>query len=293
MSHIAQANQEQTAQDNPVKTVQNPISPEEFGQDALTYVRALPEDIMQGLGVLLVNRQGTDSNAYMRTENIIGHAEHGKLYQLGWQGLTEIEDDGQEIQLPEAEEPPHAVLTGQWQQEVDLTTEDANILGGMGTYYLRNDDTGIQIPVAKCSPENLAYYDSQLVKVGETTRFDSTGNLPITITAVGKTYAQNYLMDPVKGGGTYLEVHDRPHFHMPVEEDAAGYLILGKQDKDGADRVSAFQIPYGYAVHMAPWAIHSDAYLTGRYLVIYSATPEFSTVIIRQQNGDLGNIEFV
>jgi len=43
---------------------------------------------------------------------------------------------------------------------------------------------------------------------------------------------------------------------------------------------------------MAPWAIHSDAYLTGRYLVIYSATPEFSTVIPRQQNGDLGRIEF-
>lgn len=45
-------------------------------------------------------------------------------------------------------------------------------------------------------------------------------------------------------------------------------------------------------MHMAPWAIHSDAYLTGRYLVIYSATPEFSTVIPRQQNGDLGRIEF-
>ncbi len=268
------------------------VSPEQLEQDALTYVRALPEDIMQGLGVLLVNRQGEDTDAYMRTENIIGHAEHGKLYQLGWQGLKEIEDNGQSIQLPEATEPPNLVLTGHWQQEVDLNTEDANILGGMGTYYLKDDDTGMTIPVAECTAENLAYYDSQLVKVGDTTRFDSTGNLPITITAVGKTYAQDYLMDPVKGGGTYLEVHDRPHFHMPVEEGAAGYLILGKRDKYGADRVSAFQIPYGYAVHMAPWAIHSDAYLTGRYLVIYSATPEFSTVIIRQKNGDLGSIEF-
>jgi len=268
------------------------ISAETMAQDALTYVRALPEDIMAGLGVLLVNRQGSDADAYMRTENIIGHAEHGKLYQLGWQGLSEVADDCAAIELPAETEPPNVVLTGDWQAEVDLTTEDANILGGMGTYFLPQGESTLTIPVAECTAENLAYYDSQLVKVGETTRFDTTGNLPLTITAVGKTYAENYLMDPVKGGGTYLEVHDRPHFHMPLEEDAAGYLILGKRDKDGADRVSAFQIPYGYAVHMAPWAIHSDAYLTGRYLVIYSATPEFSTVILRQQDGELGRIEF-
>lgn len=269
------------------------ISAETMAQDALTTVRALPEDIMAGLGILLVNRQGSDANAYMRTENIIGHAEHGKLYQLGWQGLTEVPDDaGEAIALPAATEPAYTTLQGDWQAEVDLTTEDANILGGMGTYFLPEGDKTLTIPVAECTAENLAWYDSQLVKVGETTRFDTTGNLPMTITAVGKTYAENYLMDPVKGGGTYLEVHDRPHFHMPLEEEAAGYLILGKRDIDGADRVSAFQIPFGYAVHMAPWAIHSDAYLTGRYMVIYSATPEFSTVILRQTNGELGRIEF-
>lgn len=269
------------------------ISAEGMAQDALAQVRALPADVLDGLGVLLVNRQGEDADAYMRTENIIGHAEHGKLYQLGWQGLTQVSDEQPApLELPQPTTPASLVLTGDWQQEVDLTTEDANILGGMGTYFLADGEQQMTIPVAPCTAENLAYYDSQLMKVGQTTRFDTTGNLPITITAVGTRYAENYLMDPAKGGGTYLEVHDRPHFHMPLEDSAAGYLILGKRDKNGADRVSAFQIPYGYAVHMAPWAIHSDAYLTGRYLVIYSATPEFSTVILRQSNGELGRIEF-
>ena len=44
---------------------------------------------------------------------------------------------------------------------------------------------------------------------------------------------------------------------------------------------------------MAPWAIHLDAHLTGRYMVIYSATKNFLTVILRSQSSELAPIRFV
>jgi hypothetical protein len=55
-------------------------------------------------------------------------------------------------------------------------------------------------------------------------------------------------------------------------------------------KVSTFKIPFGFGVLMTPWAIHSDAHLTGRYMVIYSATKNFSTVILRAQSGALAQI---
>ena len=265
----------------------------DMSSDVFAQMRELPADLQKDLPILLVNRKGSTDSAYMRTENIVGYVEPGKLYRLTWQGLRpESDQQGDSTPLVKAAAPDHAVVRGDWISEVDLAMEDSNILGGMGSFLLPDGEDTLTIPVAEATPEALAFYDSHLLNVGETIRFDAKANLPVTITAVGEHYAEAYLMDEQKGGGTYLEVHDRPHFHMPLHKDAGGYLIIGKRCQDGLDRISAFKIPYGCAVAMAPWCIHSDAYLVGRYMVIYSATPEFSTVILREKSGQLAKIEF-
>lgn len=270
----------------------NDMKPD-MSADVLAELRALPDDILADLPVLLVNRQGSDDEAYMRTENVIGHVEPGKLYRVTWRGLSLAGEDVADPPLPKAAAPPHVVLKGKWRAEIDLSIEDANILGGFGSFVLPEGKKALTIPVADSTPENLAFYDSRLVKVGETVRFDAAGNLPVTITSVGRTYVENYLMDPAKGGGNFVEVHDRPHFHLPLHDDAAGYLIIGKKIDAGNDVVSGFRIPYGYGIAIAPWAIHSDANLIGRYLVIYSVTAKFSTVILRRNDGSLAPIDFV
>lgn len=259
--------------------------------DALALTRNLPDDLIQAIPVLMVNRQGDSENAYMRTENFLGHVEPDRSYRLTLAGFAEAEGE-EPAPLPESVEPPHCILNGTWNEAVDLTIRDANILGGNGRYILPEGEEELVVPVAPATAEHLAYYGSQLLKLGEVTRFVSRDNLPVTITSVGRDYPEGYLLRPEKGGGAYLEVHDRPHFHMPLEEDAGGYLIIGKRDADGVQRVSAFQVPFGYGIHMAPWAIHSDAYLVGRYMVIYSATPEFSTVILRKADGSLAPVAF-
>jgi hypothetical protein len=268
--------------------------------DGLTVQNAAPEidfsmlsaDLQRDASVLTVDRQGSSDQAFMRTESYLGYVEPSKTYELAFDGMHESSNK-KVAQLPQAVRPPSSYLTGDWQSKVDFTIQDANILGGNGRYLLAPDEQVLTVAIAQTSAEHLAYYGCHLVAIGEALSFESTGNLPLTITSVGATYPQDYLLDPVLGGGAYLEVHDRPHFHMPMDDTCGGYLIIGKHNDEGPDEVSAFQIPYGFGVHMVPWAIHCDAYLVGRYMVIYSATPEFSTVIVRRSDGKLANIECV
>ncbi|WP_084649937.1 hypothetical protein [Stappia stellulata] len=259
--------------------------------DALEYTRSLPADLIDAIPVLMVNRLGTTPTAYMKTENFLGHCEPGKTYRVS---LEEgfVPADGEVAPKASPVQPPHMVLDGQWDQTVDYINDDSNILGGNGRYVPADGKGTITIPVAETTAEHLAYYGSRLVKSGDLVCFESTANLPVTVTSVGHDYPENYLIREDLGGGAYLEVHDRPHFHMPIEKDNGGYLIVGKEGDDGVKRVSAFHIPYGFGIHMGPWAIHSDSYIIGRHLVIYSATPEFSTVILRDADNNLASIKF-
>ncbi len=259
--------------------------------DALSMTRNMPYDLVQAIPTLMVNRFGGTEESYMRTENFIGHTESGKVYQLSLNGFSE-RPGWKSKTLPEATTPPYCILQGEWDEKIDMTIEESNILGGNGRYILPKGNDSLVIPVAETTPENLSFYDCHLIALGEVTRFDAMGNLPVTLISIGGDYPRDYLLDPAKGGGVYLEVHDQPHFHMPMNEDASGYLIIGQRDTDKGHCVSAFKIPYGYGVNMAPWAIHCDAYLVGRYMVIYSTTLEFSTVIIRKQDGSLAPILF-
>ncbi|WP_216613853.1 hypothetical protein [Vibrio mediterranei] len=263
-------------------------------QDALQKVRNLPSDLLKDLPILLVDRKGDTENSFMRTEDFIGYAVPNQSYKITTEGLKPAlapSNEGDQV-TTEPTTPKRAILNGEWDEKIDLTIPDANILGGNGSYTLPDGDSSLDIPIAEATAENISYYGCKLVKWGDVVSFESTGNLPVTITNIGETYAEDYLLKAEHGGGTYLEKHDRPHFHMPIDKFASGFLILGKEI-DSVRELSAFQIPYGYGIVMAPWTIHSDAYLVGRYMVIYSATPEFSTVILRKKNRGLATINFV
>ena len=38
---------------------------------------------------------------------------------------------------------------------------------------------------------------------------------------------ESYLKLPHLGGGTYIEHHDKPHFHLPIESSCSGHMIIG------------------------------------------------------------------
>jgi len=254
--------------------------------DPLAPVRQFPTEIKRDLQTLIVDRKGESEGAFMRTEDFLGHVVPGEKYRLELTGMSAV-PDASIPDLPVPKEPPHAVLAGVWDSHIDLTIDDANILGGNGRYIVGAGQNELIIPEAETTPGHLAYYGCRLVPLGGYLDFSANAPLPITVTTVGDSYAVDYLFNAKHGGGEYLEIHDQPHFHMPLEEAAGGYLIIGTACSAASRKVSAFNIPFGYGVLMAPWAIHSDAHLTGRYMVIYSITKNFSTVILKSKTGEL------
>jgi hypothetical protein len=88
------------------------------------------------------------------------------------------------------------------------------------------------------------------------------------------------------GGGFYIEHHNQPHFHMPMDEQAGGFYLLGKKVGTDRYRFTAFNIPFGSAVFTNNGTIHCDAGLVGNYLVGYTIAKEYSTVLLRSSAGE-------
>ena len=76
----------------------------------------------------------------------------------------------------------------------------------------------------------------------------------------------------------------RPHFHMPRDRCAGGHIIL--RELDEYILLAAFEIPYGYALYTPGSVIHNDCFLTGKYIVVYSKTDNYSNVLLRNKKID-------
>ncbi len=254
--------------------------------DPLKTIRELPDDILADLGTLVVNRQGGDARAYMKIEDIKGHVEPGACYRLGRDSLTRIENGpGQApVTRTSSDAPPHVRVRGQWSVDEDTAAGDANILGGYGRLTLAQPS--LRIPEAPATREALASYGGRLIEVGGAVTFETDANLPVTIVRIGEAYVEHYLKVAALGGGAFIEYHDRPHLHMPLDDASYGYLLFGRSEGDEY-LFSAFRVPFGYAIYTPPHALHADAYLVGRYLVVYSVTKNYSTVVFRTPDSRL------
>ena len=258
-------------------------------------VEGLPEDILRDAEHLTVDRRGAAADAFMVTYEIVGHVAPGQAYAIGDRAVIAAPDGAkpQAAAAVDAAPPPYLRLSGDWDDSVSVETEQANILGDVGILTLRTDR--IVIPEAPCTAEMLGFYGGRLLGAGEVFEIDANANLPVTRMEIGAGYADGYLHVASKGGGAYLEHHDRPHLHMPLDEAAGGYLVLGRRDGEGSGAdylVSAFRIPFGSAVYTPPEVLHADPYLTGNYLVVYSVTENFSNAVLRAPGGGIVSVGF-
>ena len=149
----------------------------------------------------------------------------------------------------------------------------------------------IKIPVLSANHEFLAYYHAKLYKQGDPILFESHCSLPVTVMDIGKNYIDAYIMNKNYANGVYLEYHDLPHFHMPLNKSSTGYLILGKFIGRKL-RLTAFTIPYGYSIYTSPYTIHNDCFLIGKYIVVYSLTNNYSTFRLLNNDGNCVKFEF-
>lgn len=234
---------------------------------------------------IIVNREGELEDSHMKTLKILSEIQSEKCYQINYNSIDEIEPDENIKQLSHQCEhhvslPVHTtfkdtILKDNLNANKNL---NSNILGQ--NYTLLLNETELNIPVAETTPENLAYYGAILLQVGDKVNFNHSVDLPVTKMNIGKNYVKGFLLNEELGGGCYLEYHNTPHFHMPLNENSSGYLILSKVTNQGC-HLSAFKIPFGYAIYTKPLAIHCDAYLNGDYLVVYTVTDTYLTLLLK------------
>mgnify|MGYP003389155114 CR=1 FL=1 len=252
----------------------------------------LPAAILDDVEHLTVDRRGAGDDAFMVTYRIDGHVSPGVQYSVAPGKLVPsaepIAAGAGTRPTAEVETPPQIRLSGTWNTDVAVETEQANILGDVGILTL--DTASVTIPEAPATAGMMAYYGACLLNMGDAVQLETDADLPVTLMEIGAGYVDEYLHVAEKGGGSYLEWHDRPHLHMPLDSDARGYLILGR--RDGEDYlVSAFRIPFGSAVYMPPEVLHADPYLVGNYLVIYSVTKDFSNAVLRSPDGGVVDVK--
>ncbi|QKF94664.1 hypothetical protein QKU48_gp1206 [Fadolivirus algeromassiliense] len=227
---------------------------------------------------LLVDRRGISSESYMKTEKFIGYIIPNKLYEIQNNNIIETNKNKTILQR-EITIPQHIRIPNKWYDNKNNIGEHNNILGNNGEFKLNSD---LIIPVADTTINNLAFYDCVLLKHNDIIEFESLQSLPIFNMKIGSKYVDDFLLTNI-GGGCYLEYHDTPHFHMPLNEKSEGYLILGKIINNDC-YLSAFKIPYNYAIYTSPFTIHCDGYLVGEYLVVYTITENYSTVLLKNND---------
>lgn len=239
-----------------------------------------PEEIRQDFDAIPVHRKGDTEGSDMITHGFTQIISPDREYRFTEEGL---EETGQGT---DAIDGLHYIdIEGKWLNHGVLEEDEANVLGERGRLIL--DYESLLIPESKATKETLSYFGGKLLEYGDTVVIESPKKLPVSAMTVGKNYVKDYLLQGDLGGGAYIEYHDNPHFHMPMDEKAGGYLILGKKISKGKFRLTAFRIPFGKAVYTRSYAIHADSFLTGKYSVVYSSSEDYSTGVIKDQAGSL------
>jgi len=228
---------------------------------------------------IIVNRKGDIENSNMTTTNIINEIKPNIYYKITKNNLLKTSENRFYIQKNNfrKEKLKYCSIKNNWNNNYNIKTSESNILGNSSILLLNSE---LKIP--KTDISNLYFYNAKLYKIGDIINFNTNNDLPVCYMKIGKYYINEYIMK--KSGGVYIEYHDRPHFHMPLNNKCDGYLILGKKEDDKI-LLSAFSIPYGYAIYIPDNVIHNDCFLIGNYMVIYSKTDNYSTVLLQNKNG--------
>jgi len=172
---------------------------------------------------IIINRQSDEINSNMTTLDIINEVKPNTFYKIKSNELLELKYD--EVSMSSISDivcivdtVKHISILNTWNNNIIIDTDISNILGESGNLYLDNDI--LKIPVVNIN--DIVFYGCELYKYNDIIKFDIDCNLPITIVEIGKNYIKDYIMKIA--GGVYLEYHDRPHFHMPLD-DKSDHLL--------------------------------------------------------------------
>jgi len=262
----------------------------------------LKQKLLKELGVDRSCAGVPESN--MTTHTITNIVNRDRVYKfVAGRGLVcvspeEVARSGVRHFKSQLQTPPKGLeytdIEGHWDAETHGGADESNLLGGYGQLTLDISEKMIRVPIVEATEDNLRYYKAHLVHSGDYFRFETQSQFPIFDMTVGVNYVPSFIMN---GKGLYLEYHDEPHYHEPMDAQAGGVYLLARMVKDSASgkdlvRISGFRVPFGSAVYSEPGAIHDDATTQGHWRVGYVNAKDFSTVLIRNNKSEKVGMDF-
>lgn len=183
---------------------------------------------------------------------------------------------------------PHVEVKAKWyttQQALEKGIEvvyggSANTFGSLGALLVPD---GFKIPTVTATIENVKHYGLQLIENGDNFAISSDEfQIAMMKYDYTKDYKKDFLMQKYGGGGVFVETHNFPHIHIPLNKACGGYIVIGKQVSAKVFHFTAFRIPYGYALYTPSYTIHGDGTLVGEYglTVADAAMASADTVLI-------------
>lgn len=242
---------------------------------------------------IIVNRVGKTASSYMITKRIVKSIYPNLKYKYLPNNLIPLPDyDGEETKanILYKNHLRYTIINGEWLNEKFYDNDKSNILGFNGKFIT---DSHISIPLNIASMSNVEYYGAKLIEIFNIFSFDAKEELPLTEVIIGDNYIKDFIEVEELGGGNYLEFHDNPHFHAPMNVFSKGHIILAKKVNDNQYHISAFIIPMYYALYTPGFVIHNDSYLLGDWLVVYSKTDNYSTVLLRDRIDNITKFSFI
>ena len=239
---------------------------------------------------LFVNRIGLNEEAYMKTIRIENTFD--KNSKVIWENNTlQITDKNITIKGYKLNKPKRIKIGIKIVENQEIIESNNNILGSNKFIFI--EDETLKIPVEIATNNKLSYYLCNLIENGDIFNLYNNNIIQNFNIKVGSNYLNDYILQKGFGDGLYIEKHDSPHFHQPLNSNCTGYLLLGKIKKDELI-LTAFIIPYGKAVYIPSNVLHCDACLVGDYNVIYTITENYKTYLIyNEYNKRFVNIEFI
>ena len=142
---------------------------------------------------------------------------------------------------------------------------NANVFTGLGALLVPD---GFRIPAVQATPDNVKFYGLTLLPEREPFMIDSDEyDMALIEYDYSKNYRDDFLTQAKGGGGYFVERHNFPHLHVPLDDACGGYIVIGKQMAARQFAFTAFQIPHRHALYTPANTIHGDGTLVGKHAI--------------------------
>ena len=244
---------------------------------------------------IFVNRIGKTPKSFMCTNKLVSVFTPNSTLQFANSQLIEktldpivLEKNKQNNKLENEKDINFVRIKGKFVKSFLLEKTSNNILG-KNDFFI-SQVTSLTIPETHITDKTLKTLGCTLIKPGDIFTLEFEKELPLFEVSIGSEYVNEYLLKENFGNGFYIERHNTPHYHQPLDSNAGGFLIVGLI-LDGDLVLTKFKIPFGYGVYMKPDTLHSDAFLVGNYNVIYTKTLDYSTYLFINSNHSIIRVE--